>query len=99
MGGGGKNPPPPPPNSFSHVTFTNVGLSLQNFLSFSFDPFSTLVYKFVPGASPKLLNLNKDHPSKKQFFWSNSYTIEVMITSLIEMLQLPNFDHINTSTI
>ena len=36
MGGGGKK------TSFPPVTFTNVGTSLQNFLSLSFNPFSTL---------------------------------------------------------
>ena len=36
---------------------------------------------------------------KKQFFWSNPYIIEVVITSLIEMLELPIFGHMNTSTI
>ena len=30
---------------------------------------------------------------KKWFSWSNSYKIEVMITSLIQMLELPNFGH------
>ena len=34
---------PPPPTSFSPVTSTNVGISPQNFLTFSFNPFSTLV--------------------------------------------------------
>ena len=33
------------------------------------------------------------------FFWSNPYEIEVMITSLIGMLDLPNFGHMTTSTI
>ena len=28
-----------------------------------------------------------------QFFWSNPYKIEVMITSLTEMIDLPNFGH------
>ena len=37
---------------------------------------------------PELLSLNQDHPSN---FWSNSYKIKVMITSLIEMLELPIF--------
>ena len=61
---------PPLPTSFSPVTSTNVGLRSQNFLTFSFDPFVTLVqnFKFVPSASPKLLNLNQDHPSKKAVF-------------------------------
>ena len=53
-------------------------------------------FKFLHSASPKLLHLNKDHPSKKGFLWSNPYKIEVMITSLIEMLELPNFSHMTT---
>ena len=66
-GGGGKKAPP---TSFSPVTSTNLGFGPQNFLTFSFDPFATLVqnFKFVPGASPKLLNLNLDHLSKKAIF-------------------------------
>ena len=73
------------PTSFSPVTSTNVRISPQIFLTFRFNTFDRLVqnFKFVPSASPKLLNFNKDHPSKKRFFWSNPYKIEVMITSLI----------------
>ena len=87
--------------SFSLVTSTNVGIIPKNFLTFPFNPFATLVsnFKFVPRASPKLLCLNQDHPSKKCFFRSNSYKIQVMITSLIEMLELPNFGHMKTSII
>ena len=50
--------------SFSTVTSTNVRFGPQNFLTFSFNPFATLVenFKFVPSASPKLLNWNQDHP-------------------------------------
>ena len=59
--GGGKKALP---TSFSPVTSTNVGFGPQNFLTFSFNPFATL----VPSASPKLLNLNQDHPSKKVIF-------------------------------
>ena len=50
-------------------------------------------------ARPKLLNLNQDQPSKSVFFWSNPYKIEIMLTSLIEMLELLNFGHMITSTI
>ena len=59
-----------PPTSFFPVTSTNVRISHYNFLIFSFNPFVTLVqnFKFVPSASPKLLNLNQDHPSKKAIF-------------------------------
>ena len=32
-------------------------------------------------------------------FWSNPYKVEVMITSLIEVLDLPNFGHMTTSKI
>ena len=58
-----------PPTRFAPVTSTNVGFGPQNILTFSFNPFATLVqnFKFVPTASPKLLNLNQDHPSKTIF--------------------------------
>ena len=41
----------------------------------------------MPSASLKLLNLNQDHPLKN-VFWSNLFKILVMITSVIEMLEL-----------
>ena len=34
---------PSPPTSFSPVTSTNVGIIPQNFLTFSYNPFATLV--------------------------------------------------------
>ena len=39
-------------------------------MAFSFNPFTTLVQivKAIPSGSPKLLNLNQDHPSKKVVF-------------------------------
>ena len=37
--------------------------------------------------------------SQKWFFWSNPYKIEVMITSLIQILELPNFGRVTTSTV
>ena len=56
MRGGGKKSP----SDFSPVTSTNMGISLKNFLTFSFNPFTTLVsnFKDIPSASSKLLNLN-----------------------------------------
>ena len=84
--GSGKNPPP---TSFSLVTSTNAGISPT--------PPKLSDFKFEPSASPTSLNLNQDHPSKKEFFWSNSYIIEVLITALIEMLELPNFSNMNRS--
>ena len=61
---------PPPSTSFFSVTSTNIEFDPQNFLTFSFNPFATLVqnFKFAPSASPKLLNLNQDQPSKKAIF-------------------------------
>ena len=53
----------------------------------------------MPSANPKLLNLNQDHSSKKQFFCSNHYKIEVMITPLIEVLELLNFGLMTASII
>ena len=97
MGEGGQRLP----TSFFSVTSLNVGIITQNFLTFSFNPFASLVenFKAIPSASPKLLNLNQGHPLKNWFFWSNPYTIEVMMSSLIEILELPNFGHMIKSTI
>ena len=55
-----------PPISFSLITSTNIGISSQNLLTFSFNPFATLLlnFKAIPSVSPKLLNLNQEHPSK-----------------------------------
>ena len=82
---GAKRPP---------ISFTNVGLSLRNFLTFSFSPF-TLVsnFKVILSASLKLLNLNQDHRSKNWFFWSNRYKIELILTSLVEMLLTKFWPH------
>ena len=70
--GGAKRPLPP--TSFPPVTSTNVGIGPKNFLTFSFKPFAALVqnFKFLPSSSPKLLNLNQDHPSKNTIFWVKS---------------------------
>ena len=43
------------------------------------------------------MNLNQEHSSKILFFWSNLHKIEVMITFLIEMLGLPNFDYVTAA--
>ena len=81
--------------SFYLVTYTNVGINPQIYLSFSFNHFSTLVSisKAISSASSNLLNLNQDLPQKMWSFWPNPYKTEVMITSLIDVLVLPNFGH------
>ena len=85
-----------PPTSFFPATSTSIGISPRTFLTFSLHPFVTLVWNFkaIPGFSPRLLNLNQEHPLKKLVFRSNPYKIKVTITSLIEMLELPNFGHL-----
>ena len=86
------------PTSFSPVGSANVGFSSQKFQTFSFNPFATLIksFEFKLSASPKLLNLKQEKKKKNCFFWSNSNEIEIMISSLIEILDLPNFGHMTT---
>ena len=48
---------------------------------------------------PNYWTWTKTTPQKEQCFWPNPYKIEVVITFVMEMLQLPNFGHMNTSTI
>ena len=88
---------PPRPNSFSSVTSPNVGFSPQRFLTFSL----TLSPHWCKISSSDLVPVQnyQDHSSKNQFYWSNPYKTEVIITFLIEIFQLPNFDHMTTSTI
>ena len=99
-GGRGRGGKKATPTSFSPVTSINIALSPQNFSTFSFNPFATLEQNFmvIPSSSTKLLNLNQDHPLQK-LFWSNSYKIDVMITSLIEILVLLNLGHMTTPKI
>ena len=55
-----------PPTSVSPVTSTNVEFGPQNFLTFNFNPFVTLVknFKFLPSASPNI-ELEPRPPLKK----------------------------------
>ena len=61
-GGGQKDPH----KSVFPVTSTNVETSPENFLSFSFNFFVTLVQNFraIPSASSTLFNLNQEYPLK-----------------------------------
>ena len=60
----------PPSTSFFLVTFTNLEISSQNFLNFSFNSFVLLVqsFKVMPSVRPKLLNFNRDYHSKNGVF-------------------------------
>ena len=48
---------------------------------------------------PTYWTSTKTTRQKKRFLWSNLYKIDVMITSLIQMVQLPNFGHMTKPTI
>ena len=69
------------PTSFCNVTSTNVGIRLQNFLTFSL----TLFPHWCKVSSPYLLLISnywtwiKTAPQKNSFFWSNPYETEVML--------------------
>ena len=75
----------------AHKTFWLLGLTLlQHWCKFS---------SLYLASVPNYWTWTQTNPQKNRFFWSNPYKIEVVITSLMEMLQLPNFGHMNTSTI
>ena len=88
------------PTRFSPVTSQKVEISPNNFLTFIFKSFVTILknFKAITSTSPELLNLNQDQLSLQKifFFWSNPYKTEVIITSPLEVLELPNVGHINT---
>ena len=89
------------PTSFCPVTSTNVGISPKTFwllvLTLLTDWCKIWILYLV--SLPNCWTWTKTTSQKKWFFWLNPYKIEVVITSLREMLQLPNFNHMNTSTI
>ena len=68
-----------------------------------FEKFVLLLTLFLWRGGKKQLSTNSLEPrpplKKNWFFWSNPCKIEVMTTYLIEMLELPNFGHMTTSTI
>ena len=53
---------------FFSANSPNVGISTQSILNFNFNPFVTLLesYRVKTSTSPKLSNLNQDHPSKNE---------------------------------
>ena len=89
------------PTSFSSVTSANVRISPWNFLTFSFCSLSHWCKISRPHLVPVPDNWTSTNrsPQKNGFLWSNPCKIEVMITSLTEMLELPNFGYMTTSTI
>ena len=98
--GGRGQKDPPPPTRFSSVTSANVGISPQIFLTLlTLLPHWCKISNSYLMPVPNYWSWTKTTPQKKQFFWSNPYKIEVMITSFTEMLELPNFGHMTTFTL
>ena len=63
-----------PPTSFSFVTSTNVRISPQNFLTFSFITFDTGVkFQGYTYCQSQIIGLEPRPPHKKSFFQSNPY--------------------------
>ena len=94
------NPISPSPTSFPNVLQTKK-LAPKTFWLLVLTH-ATLVRIFKGPylvSAPNYWTLIKTTPQKKCFFWSNPYKIEVMITSLIKLLELPKFGHITISTI
>ena len=89
------------PAIFSPTTSTNVGISLQNFLTFSFNPLATLVWNFkaIPSDSPNFIELEPRLSCQKSGFSGQTCKTEVMISSLIKVLALLNFGHMASFTI
>ena len=73
------------------VISSNVGRSPRNILTFRFNPFATLLWDSI--------KLEPRPPLKKLAFWWNPYKTEIMITSLIEMLELPKLNLMFTAAI
>ena len=99
--GGGKAPPPPP-TSFSPVTSTKVReLAPKTFwlLVLTLLPHWWKISSSRLEPVPNSWTWTRTTLQKKRFFWSDPYKIEVMMISLTEMLELPNFGHMTTSTL
>ena len=83
------------------MTSTNVGSNLQNFLIFSFNLFAfcnpfDVKFQGHTSCQFKFIELEPRTSLKKLFCWSNPY--KILIASLVEMLDLLNFDHMTAST-
>ena len=95
---GEQKAPPPLLTSFSPVTSTNVRISPKTFqlLVLTFLPHWCKISRLYLVPVPDYWIWTKTTRKKKWFFWSNPYKIEGTITSLIEVLELPNFGHMTT---
>ena len=87
--------------SFSSLTSPNVRLAPKTFWLLV----STILRRWCKISSSYLIPVSnywtwtKTTPQNKPFFWSNPYKIGVMITSLTQMFEVPNFGHLLTFTL
>ena len=101
---GGKKPPPLPPQFFpcNFCKCKNWPPKLSDWLlvlTLLTDWCKIASLYLVPVPNYWTSTKTTNSPVKKQFFWSNPYKIDVTITSLIQILEFPNFGHMTTSTI
>ena len=78
------------PANFFHLTSPNLGIGKENLPTFSFNHFAIL----VSNSSSYLVSVPN---CQSQVSVPNK--LEIMITTLIEMLQLPNLGRVTTTTI
>ena len=84
----------PSPRFFSQIS-PNTGISPKTFwlLVWAYFPHCCKVTKPNLCRNCKLLNLNQNHPSKNVFL-AKSLKIEILITSVMKMLELTTFGHL-----
>ena len=89
-----------PPTSFSTVTPINIGVRPKNFwlIVSTFLPYLRKISRRYLMPVPNYWPWTKSAPQKHCFFLWNPYKIEVMITSVMKKLELPNFGHMTTSS-
>ena len=87
------------PTSFFPLRSVNVKISPDNrFLDLIILPNWCKISRLYLALVPNYWTWNKNISQKNWFSWLNPYEIEVMITSLKETLDLPNFGHMITCT-
>ena len=99
MGGGGGLKGPIPAFHLYLLRTQDLGLKTLWLLVLTLLPHYCKISSLYLGPVPNYWTWTKTTPQKKLFFRSNPYKIEVMVTFLIEMPQLPNFGRMITSII
>ena len=88
-----------PPTSFFPVTCINVGISHQNFLTFSFNTLAILGQNFtaIPSVIPKLVNLNqKARPYCSETVFFSIYSVDSILQFITFCNNKPGLGCANT---